>query len=231
MIQLLKEQRMSALYRLLRPVFVSALLAALAIGAPSLSALQESDADRERTERVADILAALGVRDGLYVADVGSADGFYTLRIARAVAPTGRAYGVDIRADALDRLRQRMLREKVANFDTIHGEPNDPKLPAGELDAVLIRNSYHEMPEFRGVLAGIMRGLKTGGILVIVEPIHTERRHSPREEQVKEHEIAPELVEADLREAGFELLERRDPFVEFPKFRPGSFWLIRARRP
>jgi predicted methyltransferase len=191
---------------------------------------QESEAERERNERVSDILAALGVKEGSHVADVGSNDGFYTVRIARAVGPTGRAYAVDISSAALERLRERMARDQITNLEPILGEVNDPKLPAGELDAVLIRNAYHEMPEYRGVLAGIRRGLKPGGILVIVEPIEDDRRSQPREEQVKQHEIAPDLVEADLREAGFEVLDRREHFTE-STLRPGGFWLIRARRP
>lgn len=201
------------------PLTRVALLFAFVCIAGALAAFQQSDTERERLERVEDILKALDVKDGMQVADIGSGDGFYTIRIARAVAPTGRAYGVDIRAEALERLKQRLVGEKTPNVDVIQGEPNDPKLPAEAIDAVLIRNSYHEMPEFRGMLSGIARGLKRGGLLVIVEPIHPDRRKSPREEQVKEHEIAPELVEADLREAGFEILERIDPFVEFPRFR------------
>jgi predicted methyltransferase len=204
----------------------------LALCVLSLSSLaQESEAERERSERVADILAALGVRNGLQVADVGSADGFYTVRIARAIAPAGRAYAVDIRADALERLRERMAREDITNLEVIQGEANDPKLPPGAIEAVLIRNAYHEMSEYRRVLAGIARGLRPGGILVIVEPIEADKRQRSREEQVKEHVIAPDLVEADLREAGFEVLERQDPFVESARFRPGGYWLIRARRP
>ena len=108
-------------------LFSSACIAGAATG------FQQSDAEREQLERVEDILKALGVKDGLQVADVGSADGFYTIRIARGVAPAGRAYGVDIRAEVLEKLEQRMLRDKVVNFDVIQGEPNDPKLPAGEL--------------------------------------------------------------------------------------------------
>jgi ubiquinone/menaquinone biosynthesis C-methylase UbiE len=192
---------------------------------------QESAAQRERDERVSDILAALGVREGLYVADVGSNDGFYTIRVARAVGPAGRAFAVDISTAALDRLRERIARDQISNLEPVLAAPNDPKLPTEAIDAVLIRNAYHEMPEYRGVLAGITRALKPGGILVIVEPIRDDRRLLPREEQVKEHEIAPELVEADLREAGFEVLERRERFTEAPKRPGGGFWLIRARRP
>jgi len=192
---------------------------------------QENEADRERVERVADILAVLGARDGARIADVGSADGFYTLRIARAVAPTGRAYAVDIDPAALDRLRLRSASEHVSNIETILGEANDPKLPAGEIDAVLIRNAYHEMPAHQSVLAGVARALRPGGTLIIIEAIHDENRSKPREQQIKEHEIAPDLVEIELRAAGFEIIERRDPFTEFTRPPKGGFWLIRARRP
>jgi ubiquinone/menaquinone biosynthesis C-methylase UbiE len=217
------------------PAFVTRLIVVVALcllpSAVRRMTAQESEAERERVERVSDILAALGVKEGLRVADVGSNDGFYTIRIARAVGPTGRAFAVDISTAALDRLRERIARDHITNLEPLLAAPNDPKLPTEAIDAVLIRNAYHEMPEYRGVLAGIARALKPGGILAIVEPIRDDRRLLPREEQVKEHEIAPELVEADLREAGFEVLERRERFTEAPKRPGGGFWLIRARRP
>jgi len=68
-------------------------------------------------------------------------------------------------------------------------------------------------------------------VLIVSEPIHDNNRGLTREQQVKEHEIAPELVEAELREAGFEVLERQDPFMSFSRPPSGGFWLIRARRP
>lgn len=123
---------------------------------------QRDEAEREKEERVADILVALGARDGARIADLGSADGFYALRVARAVAPSGRAYAVDIDAKALERLRERAQKDAITNVETILGEAADPKLPAGELDAVLIRNAYHEMPEYRSILAAVAKSLKAG---------------------------------------------------------------------
>ena len=195
------------------------------------AAVQQTEADRERTERVADILVALGAKDGARIADVGSADGFYALRIARAVAPTGRGYAVDIDEAALTKLRERAARDGITNVETVLGATDDPKLPPGEIDAVLIRNAYHEMPEYRGVLAGVTRALRPGGTLIVIEAIHDNNRAKTRAEQVKEHEIAPEIVEAELREAGFEIVERQDSFTTFTRPPPGGFWMIRARRP
>jgi ubiquinone/menaquinone biosynthesis C-methylase UbiE len=192
---------------------------------------QQNEQEREKTERVPDLLIALGARDGAQIADLGSADGFYTLRIAKAVAPNGRAYAIDIDQKALEKLRGRAEKEAVGNIQIILGEVADPKLPSASLDAVLIRNAYHEMPEYRSVLKGVMNGLKPGGILVVVEALHEKYRGLSRELQVKEHEIAPEIVEAELREAGFEILDRDDSFTKFTRDPPGGFWLIKARRP
>ena len=139
------------------PWFIVATLvvAALAWSSPATSQQEE----REKRERVADILTELGARDGAHIGDVGSNDGFYSLRIAKAVAPSGRAYAVDIDTRVLDKLRETAKQDGVANVEVIHGEPADPKLPAGKLDAVLIRNTYHEMTEHRSVLKAVMSSL------------------------------------------------------------------------
>ena len=193
---------------------------------------QQSEGERENTERVADILTALGVRDGAHVADLGSADGFYTLRIAKAVAPSGKAYAIDIEQKSLDKLRERAQKDAITNVDIILSEPADPKLPAGALDAVLIRNAYHEMVAYREILKGVMSGLKPGGVLVVSDSISDSLLDKPREQQVKEHYIAPGIVEAELREAGFEILDRDDAFTKFTgRTIIGAFWMIRARRP
>jgi predicted methyltransferase len=193
---------------------------------------QQDEREREKVERVPDVLTALGVRDGAHVADLGSADGFYTLRIAKAVAPSGKAYAIDIEQKSLDKLRERAEKDAITNVEIILSEPADPKLPSAALDAVLIRNAYHEMLAYREILKGVMSGLKPGGLLVVSESISDRLLDQPREQQVKEHYIAPGIVEAELREAGFEILDRDDAFTRFTsRTIVGGFWMIRARRP
>lgn len=207
-----------------------ALVVAVVLFACGSAYAQQSEAEREKVERVQDILTALDSRDGAHIADLGSADGFYTLRIAKAVAPSGRAYGIDIDQKSLDKLRDRAEKEGVANVEIILSEPANPKLPAGTLDAVLIRNAYHEMTEYRSVLKGVIDGLKPGGLLIVSEAISEKARGLSRDLQVKEHYIAPEIVERELREAGFEIVDRQDPFTVFKRELPGGYWLIKARR-
>lgn len=192
----------------------------------------QDEVAREKTDRVADILTALGARDGAHIADLGSSDGFYTLRIAKAVAPSGKAYAIDIEQKSLDKLRERAQKDAIANVEIILSEPADPKLPVGALDAVLIRNAYHEFVAYREILKGVMSGLKPGGLLVVSESVSNSVLDKPREQQVKEHYIASSIVEAELREAGFEILDRDDAFTTFKgRTIVGGFWMIRARRP
>jgi predicted methyltransferase len=86
-------------------------------------------------------------------------------------------------------------------------------LPRSAFDAVLISNAYHEMTEHQTMLAHIREALKPGGRLVVIESIDKTRRQSARAEQVKHHELSPELVESDLSAAGFQLVSRVEPLV------------------
>ena len=214
-----------------RKPFAAPAVAAVALLLAVSGFAQQDEREREKIERVPDILTAIGVKDGAHIADLGSSDGFYTLRIAKAVAPTGKAYAIDIEQKSLDKLRERAHKEAITNVEIILSEPADPKLPPGVLDAVLIRNAYHEMVAYRDILTGVMSGLKPGGVLVVSESISDNLLDKPREQQVKEHYIAPGIVEAELREAGFEILDRDDAFTRFTRTIVGGYWMIRARRP
>jgi predicted methyltransferase len=196
----------------------SAVCLTAAVAIVVASACQSSgDETRERWQKVPEIVAALGVRRGSAVADIGAGRGFFTLRLAREVGSDGSVYAVDLDGGDLRRLRERAGEEGLRHVETIESEPDDPRLPAQSIDAALIVNAYHEMREHQAMLDGIRRALRPGGRLVIVEPILESRRGEPRERQESSHEIEPRYVEADLRDAGFDVLELRDPFTTRPE--------------
>jgi predicted methyltransferase len=191
---------------------------------------EESEQAIERRNRVADILKFLDARPGKMIADVGAGDGFYTVRIARAVAPGGRVIAEDIDQSALSKLGERAAREKVDNVDVILGAADDPLLGTDRFDAILIHNAYHEMVEHEVMLRDIHAALKPGGRLLVVEPMHNKSRGLPREKQTASHDIEINIVARELRAAGFKIEQRDLGFVKFTK-EPGAFWLILARRP
>jgi ubiquinone/menaquinone biosynthesis C-methylase UbiE len=194
-------------------VLTGAVAAAIVV---AIGAQSSRDQTREEWQHVAAIFQALAVRSGSSVADIGAGGGFFTTRLAREVGASGRVYAVDVAADDLRRLRERMKSEGLTQVEVIEGTREDPRLPDGSLDAALIVNAYHEMRAHQSMLAGIRRALKPTGRLVIVEPIVESRRGESREQQESSHEIEPKYVEADLRDAGFNVLERRDPFTKRP---------------
>lgn len=186
--------------------------------------------ERERRERVGEVLRLLGLGPGSRVADVGSGLGFYTVALARTVGETGRVFAVDIDEAVLAELRRRASDGRLPQIEAVLGAPDDPRLAPGSLDAALIVNSYHEMPSHRSILEHLRAALRPGGRLMLIEPYSEERRREPREEQVKRHQIAPDLVEAELRDAGFQIVQRTDAFVQIRED-GGLESLVLAARP
>jgi precorrin-6B methylase 2 len=174
---------------------------------------ERAEAARENWQRVPDIFAAMGLRHGAVVADVGAGGGFLTVRLAKAVGPHGRVIAVDVNVEVIERLRTRIQQEGLTNVEIVTGEAGDPHVTASSLDAAVIVNAYHEMREYRSMLHHLRRALKPDGRLVIVEPLSGERRNASRDEQTGKHEIAPAFVEQEAREAGFRILRLEDPFT------------------
>ena len=177
--------------------------------------LQAQPQHQHNTERArARLFAALGAKEGAVVADVGAGDGGYAVPLAKTVGPSGRVIAVDVSSSALDKLRARIARESASNIDVIQGDVDNPRLTPGSLDGVLIVNAYHEMSEHQAMLGHIRAALKPAGRLVIADFATASRRAEPRAQQTGRHEIAPELVQRDLREAGFQIVGFEDPFLE-----------------
>jgi SAM-dependent methyltransferase len=208
-------------------LFATAMPADAQPDAVQTARIRESNA-REGWQRVADILVALNIVPGAQVADVGAGDGFFTVRLARAVGPGGRVIAEDIDGQALARLRARAAEELLDNVDVVQGDVADPHLPVGTLDAVLVVNAYHEMEQFASMLDHLRRALKPGGRLVLVEPLDPRLRGESRSRQTKDHSLDAGFAVRELRAARFDVVGLRDPFI-----RRGSGteqWLVIAER-
>ena len=197
-------------------VTVAWALAIAPAGAQESGARSHNETPREQWQKVDEIFAAMQIRPGVSVADIGAGDGFFTIRLSTAVGEQGRVLAVDIGESALRRLRARVADDKFGNVEVIEGSVDDPKLPEASLDAALIVNAYHEMTEHQAMLAKIKLALKPGGRLVIVEPIAASRRSSARGDQTRNHEIGIDFVREDARAAGFAQVSMADPFTSRP---------------
>jgi SAM-dependent methyltransferase len=133
-------------------------------GAPWLE--RPERADEEQPDLV---LAALDLKPGMKVADVGAGSGYYSWRMAERVASGGTVYAVDIQPEMLDILRLQMKQRGVTNVKAVQGTETDPRLPEGAIDLALLVDVYHEIEYPYEVLAAIVKALKPGGRLVFVE--------------------------------------------------------------
>src|SRR4030095_11678571 len=124
--------------------------------------------ERMEEERPDRVLAALDLKPGMTVADVGAGSGYYSWRIAERVGAGGTVYAVDIQPEMVRLLQQQMTQRGAANVKAILGTATDPRLPAGTLDLALMVDVYHELEYPYEMLASITRALKPGGWLVFV---------------------------------------------------------------
>lgn len=155
---------------------------------------------------------ALGIHAGSFVADVGCGRGYFTFKFAARVGAQGKVYAEDIREDRLDEVRGRATAEHLKQVETIHGAEDDPHLPPNTLDAALVMNAYHEFMDHQAMLAGILRALKPGGLLALIDGAATVGH--PREYYEGMHKL-PEIFEReDALRAGFHFLREEPGFTQ-----------------
>ncbi|MBL8178817.1 MAG: class I SAM-dependent methyltransferase [Bryobacterales bacterium] len=124
-------------------------------------------------------------------------------------------------------MRKLVAAKAIKNIKVLLGDQSDPKLPASQVDAILIALTYHEFGDVVEMLSKLRAALKPRGRLLIFESISAKLRKHSQMAQAKEHEISLDRVEAELRAAGFTILETVDPL--WPDTET-SRYLIAARR-
>ncbi len=146
------------------------------------------------------------------------------------VGSSGKVYAVDVEQRKLDRLKDHLEARKISNISLVKGDYDNPKLPAGSLDAVIILDTYHEMDDHDAILQHIKISLKPGGRLVICEPIADERKDISRAEQERKHELAMKFALEDLEKAGFRVITRQENFVDRTAVKGDRMWIVVAKR-
>ena len=143
------------------------------------------------------------IKPGMTVADIGAGEGYYTIRLAEAVGRKGRVLAEDIDRDALDRLGQRVERERLDNVSIRLGTPDDPRLPANSFDRVFMVHMYHEVQEPYAFLWRLWPSLREGGRVIVVDVNRPTNQHG----------IDPLLLSCEFERIGFTL----DAFKDAPE--------------
>ena len=126
-------------------------------------------AERDREERTDLLLAALELKPGMVVADIGAGTGYLSRRMAPAVIPGGKVWAVDVQPEMISLLQADLNRRRLTQVEARLGAEDDVRLPAGSVDLVVMVDVYHELAFPYEVLASVMKSLKPGGRIAFVE--------------------------------------------------------------
>ncbi len=170
--------------------------------------------DRDALEQPDKVVAAMQLKSGDVVADIGSGSGYFTRRLAKAVMPDGKVYGVDIQPEMNAILAENCKNEGITNVEIVLSDEADPKLPPNSVDWMLLVDVYHEFQEPVPMLAKMREALKPGGRVALLE----YRLHGDTGAHIKiDHRMSVEQVLAEWEPAGF-TLEKRHEFLPTQHF-------------
>lgn len=204
-------------------------LALLGGGVVSAGQLASKPADDwtarlERPERIAAlkidyIIASLGLKPGENVADIGAGPGIISVPMAKAVAPGGTVYAVEIDKGFFPHILQKASAAHVSNVRTVLGAYTDPKLPAPDIDVALFHDVLHHIGDRAGYLKAMAGYMKPGGRIAIVElPPNGS------------HKDDPSLVVTKAQVKGWMAAAGFTPVQEFDGLSDGKWFVVYGRQ-
>ncbi len=170
-----------------------------------------SSSRRDQWQKPDEVIKAISLRPGQVVVDIGAGDGYFTRRFAAAVAPDGRAIGVDIDPSSIRSLMADAKRWGLPNYEARLVPADDPMLAPQSVDVVFLCDTYHEIESRVEYFSRVKKALRKGGKLVVVDFV--KDKDNPK------HSIEKEAVIEELRQAGYKLAR------EFDFLLPRQFFL------
>ena len=173
------------------------------------------DPAREAWQKPAQVVAALQLRPGMRVADLGAGTGYFLGRLSAEVGPTGTVLAVEPEPAMVAHLRSRAEREETDNVVPILASFDNPRLPAESTDLILVVDTYHHIDDRRTYLRRLHRFLKRGGRVAFFDWYKKPLPEGPP----LAHKLARQQVVEEMTASGFELVEQLD-------FLPYQYFLI-----
>jgi len=174
------------------------------------------DPGRDQRLQIDHVMDLLHITAGTTVADIGAGGGWFTVRAARRVAPTGQILAEDINPKYIESIRQRAQREHLNNIQEVLGTADDPHLAPNTLDAALMLKVYHEIANPQVLLAHLRTAMKPHARFGIID----------RNGNGADHGLNEAIVRKEVEHAGFKQVGRYD----FTKADGQDYFLIFEKR-
>lgn len=182
---------------------------------PIVSARYSNEDTRDSVHEAETVMKLADVRPGMFVADIGAGEGYYTVRLSPLVGRRGRVLAQDIVPETRDDLAARVTREDLHNVAVKLGQPNDPMLPDLSFDRVFMIHMYHEIERPSEFLWHLRSDLKPHGRVVVVDADRPTDRHG----------TPPKLLICEFSALGYQLTrfeKLADSESYFAQFEPHS---------
>jgi ubiquinone/menaquinone biosynthesis C-methylase UbiE len=179
---------------------------------PIVSARYSNEDARDSVKEAETVMALADLRAGMYAADIGAGEGYYTVRLAPLVGKKGRVLAEDIVPQTRDALARRVQRDSLDNVAVKLGKANDPLLPDRSFDRIFMIHMYHEIERPSEFLWHLRDDLKPRGRVVVVDADRSTDRHG----------TPPKLLVCEFASLGYELtrFERLTEDAYFAQFEP-----------
>lgn len=160
---------------------------------------------REMTEQPQQVVEALDLKATDVVADIGAGTGYFSFRISPLVSE-GKVLAVDIQPEMLDIIDFLKQENNISNVEPILGTVTEPNLPDESVDLALMVDAYHEFEYPKEMMEGIVRSLKPGGRVVLVE----YRRENPLIPIKALHKMTQRQAKKEMKAVGLQWLETQE---------------------
>jgi ubiquinone/menaquinone biosynthesis C-methylase UbiE len=174
---------------------------------------------REAEQKPEEVIAALDLKAGETLADIGAGSGYFTFRFARKVGDSGRVYAVDINSDMILHMNRYIRDKKVKNVTTVLSVPDDPLLPDVSINRFFICNTWHHVGNRPQYIALMKKMLKPGGQIVVMDYKKEQLPVGPPPDM----KMAREEVIREMESGGFKLAKEH-------AFLPYQYFLVFSAR-
>ena len=153
--------------------------------------------------KIEETITKLKIKPGDVIADVGAGSGVFSAPLARAAAPGGKVYAVDIDKELIEHIGRRAKELGVTNVQTVLGKFTDPSLPGRDVDLAFINDTLHHIEDRETYLKNLVRYLKASGRIAVID-FHPERGPHKNDPALQ---VTKEQMNAWMKELGFKAAE------------------------
>ena len=155
------------------------------------------------------IFAAIGLQEGMTVGEIGAGSGELSVAAAKLVGAKGRVYTSELGDERVRALEKTIKSSGLEYIAVVTGDANETKFPDACCDAIFMRNVYHHFGDPAAMNASIVRALKPGARVAIVDftPPGKEAERPGDRGKDGMHGVSPESVARELTAAGLTIAD------------------------